>query len=141
MEFRDEMIREIYVFEFRSYNIKEKEIDGVEFARSIVKYTSHNSKRKLLRRSNSIHEFIEPIKINEKEYVDFHTHLHLNEKTIAEHLKVKGVINKKEMRELFSPNDHSRITDKQLEIFFQLLDIDSKHEHMKILALSTRMRS
>lgn len=50
IEFKKELVRELFVFEFRSFKTEGDAIDGVDFARSIVKYTENNHKRKFLRK-------------------------------------------------------------------------------------------
>jgi hypothetical protein len=49
-------MKELYLFEFKCFKADEQthSIDGVEFARSILKYAQNNQKRKLLRRVKAI---------------------------------------------------------------------------------------
>ena len=69
---KKDIMRELYTYEFKNFKLDNNAIDGVEFARSIVKYAQNNQKRRLLRRVNAIEKTIEEIKISESEYVDFH---------------------------------------------------------------------
>jgi hypothetical protein len=50
LNFRRNIMRELYTYEFKSFKSEDKQIDGVDFARSIVKYAQNNMKRKFLKR-------------------------------------------------------------------------------------------
>jgi len=54
VKFRVNILKEIFTFEFRTFKDTNGVIDGVDFARSIVKYAENNHKRLLLRRIFSI---------------------------------------------------------------------------------------
>lgn len=95
-------MRELYTYEFKNFKIDNNAIDGVEFARSIVKYAQNNQKRKLLRRVNAIEKTIEDIKISESEYVDFHFELQVNMKKLKSTLKSKGVLTRQEIKEVLN---------------------------------------
>ncbi len=47
-------MKELYTYEFKCYKTDKNAIDGVDFARSIVKYAQNNQKRKFLRRVKTI---------------------------------------------------------------------------------------
>jgi isocitrate lyase len=63
-DFRLEIMKEVYAFEFRMYKGDQGNIDGVDFARSIIKYAENSYKRKLLRRIFNIEEDIQDYKIS-----------------------------------------------------------------------------
>lgn len=88
-------MKDIYTFEFKNFRTVDNEIDGVEFARSIVKYARNNQKRKLLRRIKVISPYLEPLRVNESHYVNFHFGLTINEHDMENILKEKGVISQK----------------------------------------------
>lgn len=44
------MIEELYEFEFRMFPIKDGTIDGVDFARSIIKYVEPSKTKKYMQR-------------------------------------------------------------------------------------------
>jgi hypothetical protein len=54
IEFRRDMIRDIYSFEFLMFKLKDNKIDGTDFARSIIKYVETSKKRKYMRRIKAI---------------------------------------------------------------------------------------
>ena len=66
------MMKELYTFEYRTFKKDGEMIDGVDFARSIIKYAQNNQKRKFLRRIQNITSELESFKIPESEYVGFH---------------------------------------------------------------------
>ena len=50
IDFRLDIMKEVYAFEFRTFKNENGMIDGVDFARSIIKYAENNHKRLFLRR-------------------------------------------------------------------------------------------
>lgn len=54
IDFRRSLMKELYTYEFKCYKTDQNAIDGVDFARSIVKYAQNNQKRKFLRRVKTI---------------------------------------------------------------------------------------
>lgn len=46
VEFRRDIIKELFGFEFLMYKQQEGKIDGADFARSIIKYVETSKKRK-----------------------------------------------------------------------------------------------
>lgn len=66
INFRLEVMKEIYTFEFRTFKTSNDYIDGVDFARSIVKYAENSYKRHFLRRIFSIEDRIADVKVTEE---------------------------------------------------------------------------
>lgn len=95
VDFRLEIMKELYTFEYRTFRTEHQHIDGVDFARSIVKYAENNHKRRFLRRITTIEDQIKDIQVTESEYVDFHIKLRLKEKELISSLKQKGAISQK----------------------------------------------
>lgn len=133
-------MRELYTYEFKNFKIDNNAIDGVEFARSIVKYAQNNQKRKLLRRVNAIEKTIEDIKISESEYVDFHFELQVNMKKLKSTLKSKGVLTRQEIKEVLNERD-VKVTDGQVDVLFRLLDSDGTYASIFRLWLRVKARS
>jgi hypothetical protein len=123
IDFKKTIMKELYTFEFKSFKVDKDAIDGVEFARSIVKYAQNNQKRRLLRRVSHIEKDIEGIKISEKEYVDFHFELQMNMKKLEELLKSRGVLTRPEIQNVLKDKD-GKITEGEVEVLFRLLDAD-----------------
>lgn len=133
-------MRELYTYEFKNFKLENSAIDGVEFARSIVKYAQNNQKRRLLRRVNTIEKAIEEIKISEKEYVDFHFELQINMKKLKNTLKSKGVLTRQEIKEVLNERD-VKVTDGQVDVLFRLLDSDGTCSSIHRLWLCGKKRS
>lgn len=102
IDFRLDIMKEVYSFEFRTFKQEEGLIDGVDFARSIVKYAENNHKRLFLRRIFKIEEDIEGVKISEAEYVNFHVELRVKHNALNQALKMKGALNFQEVLKLFT---------------------------------------
>lgn len=92
INFRLEVMKEIYTFEFRTFKTMNDYIDGVDFARSIVKYAENSYKRRFLRRIFAIEDKISQVKVNESEYVNFHSKMSIKEEELLESLKKKGAM-------------------------------------------------
>lgn len=57
------MIKELFEFEFLMFPIQNGVIDGVDFARSIVKYVETNKKKKFMKRIKTM-DWLEKTKID-----------------------------------------------------------------------------
>ena len=124
--FRRELMKELYTYEFRTFQRDEQHIDGVDFARSIIKYAQNNQKRKFLRRIHQIEGDIEAHKIKEIEYINFHFMLQVNYKSFERLLEKKGALSREDMKSLLG--QEVKVTDGEVDVFFKLLDTDSTDE-------------
>ena len=71
------MIKELFEFEFLMFPIQNGLIDGVDFARSIVKYVETSKKKKFMKRIKNM-EWLENTKIDKEAYVGFHLYMQTN---------------------------------------------------------------
>lgn len=76
--------------------------------------------------------------ITKKNYCDFHQFFKDNHEVLEKEVQKSGILTKKKIKKLiteFCHKTNSHITDRQLEIFIHILDINSKRYKTIILSL------
>lgn len=102
IDFRVNILKQIFAFEFRTFKDINGNIDGVDFARSIVKYAENKHKKLLLQRIFKIEPEIQNYKIDEKDYVNFHVELRIKYNAIKNTLNKRGAMSFQDIKSLFS---------------------------------------
>lgn len=74
---KQSLLHDIFEFEFKMFKSKTDSIDGIDFARSIVKYAEPSLRAKFLARINNMQSF-EAIKISQTAYIGFHLYMSCN---------------------------------------------------------------
>lgn len=101
IKFRRNIICDLYEFEFLMFPIQDGCIDGVDFARSIVKYVEPSKTRKFMKRVKGLKD-IENIRIDKEAYLGFHIFMQTNIRALENELNTKGAINKHEFARMIN---------------------------------------
>lgn len=100
-------------------------IDGVDFARSIIKYVQPSKTKKYMKRIKKMHE-LENVKVDMKAYKAFHIYIWANMKQIERILNERGAISTNQLSELINKftNKKGTITNEQINVVVKMLDHD-----------------
>lgn len=123
IELRELLYRELYIFEFDSFEKDEKgNLTGEDFAKSLICYFDPAAVSKQWRLLNSIQW---EGSVTLEEYINFQRFLREHLKTLQDTIEEKGVISKKKLKEIFSDyckKENVKISDTQIDIFLQVMD-------------------
>ena len=107
----------------------ENKINEEDFAKSIICFLEIPSVAARLKHLEKFN-FSEEKQITLQNYADFHLFFKENFHKLEKEVKNRGVITRKRLKKMieeFCKKTHSNITDRQLDIFIYILDIDSRN--------------
>lgn len=128
LNLRDLIYNEIYAFEFKTFELTEDgKISGEDFAKSIICYLDPSLVNKYWKLLNKI-EWDGTVTL--EQYTSFQKFLRENLTKMEEKIKKKGVLSRKKLKELisdYSKGEKTQITDNQIDIFLQVLDVNGNN--------------
>jgi len=128
LNLRELIYNEIYEFEFKSFELTEDgKITGEDFAKSIICYLDTALVNKYWKLLDKV-EWKGDVSL--EQYCAFQKFLREHLKDLEDKIKEKGVLSRKKLKELIaesSKGEAVKITDNQIDIFLQVLDVNGNN--------------